>query len=123
MKYQPIITKTSMILNLEKPIYQSFFAIWKKWLDIAKRRKLNMIVNSPLGKSTYTYKSWMNGAKKLKRFYKDPEVPMIFYGREILPGIKARELRKKQEAKQEQGWTKEGAKRFLEAGRSLFKHI
>jgi len=99
MKYQPIITNKSIIFNLEKPIYGSFYAIWDKWLKIAKERNLNIVVNTKEGTATYTYKSYMDGAKKLERFYKNPNEPMIFYGKDILPDIKKREERKKVEKK------------------------
>ena len=101
MKYQPIITNKSIIFNLEKPIYGSFYAIWQKWLDIAKERNLNIIVNTKEGTATYTYKTYMDGAKKLERYYKNPNVPMIFWGRDILPDAKKREERKKVEKKVE----------------------
>ena len=120
-EYHPIITSTAIIIDLHKPIYQSFFGIWKKWLDIAKHRNLNIIVNSPFGKSTYTYESWMKGATKMKRFYKNPDKPMIFYGREILPDIKARIDRKKQEEKEDQSLTKNGASKMLGAWREALK--
>jgi hypothetical protein len=99
MKYQPIITNKSIIFNLEKPIYGSFYAIWQKWLDIAKERNLNIVVNTKEGTATYTYKTYMDGAKKLERYYKNPNEPMIFYGRDVLPDIKKREERKKVEKK------------------------
>jgi len=101
MKYQPIITNKSIIFNLEKPIYGSFYAIWQKWLDIAKERNLNIVVNTKEGTATYTYKSYMDGAKRLERYYKNPNVPMIFWGRDILPDAKKREERKKVEKKVE----------------------
>jgi hypothetical protein len=99
MKYQPIITNKSIIFNLQKPIYGSFYAIWDKWLKIAKERNLNIVVNTKEGTATYTYKTYMSGAKKLERYYKNPNVPMIFYGKDILPDIKKREERKKVEKK------------------------
>jgi len=120
-EYHPIITSTAVIIDLRKPIYQSFFAIWDRWLKIAKQRDLNIIVNSPFGKSTYTYDSWMKGATKMKRFYKNPDEPMIFWGREILPDIKARIDRKKIEEKQEQSLTKNGASKMLSAYRDMLK--
>jgi hypothetical protein len=43
----------------------------------------------------------MDGAKKLERYYKNPNEPMIFYGRDVLPDIKKREERKKVEKKVE----------------------
>ena len=120
-EYHPIITDTAIIFDLHKPIYQSFFGIWDKWLKITKIRHLNMIVNSPFGKCTYTYDTWMNGAKKMNRFYKNPNEPMVFYGREILPDIKMRALRKKQEEKENTGMTKNGAGKLLRAYNDMIK--
>ena len=101
MKYQPIITNKSIVFNLEKPIYGSFYAIWDKWLKIAKERNLNIVVNTKEGTATYTYKTYMDGAKRLERYYKNPNVPMIFWGRSILEDIKERKERKKVEKKVE----------------------
>jgi len=99
-EYHPIITQTAIIIDLHKPIYGSFFGIWKKWLDIAKAHDLNIIVNTPFGKSTFTYSSYMKGAKKMKRFYKNPNEPMIFMGREFSADIIARDERKAKESKE-----------------------
>uniref|UniRef100_A0A7C5URM5 Uncharacterized protein n=1 Tax=candidate division CPR3 bacterium TaxID=2268181 RepID=A0A7C5URM5_UNCC3 len=101
MKYQPIITNKSIIFHLNKAIYGSFYAIWDKWLKIAKERNLTIVVNTKEGTVTYTYKTYMDGAKKLERYYKNPNIPMIFYGRDILPDVKKREERKKVEKKVE----------------------
>jgi len=99
-EYHPIITGTALILDLHKPIYGSFFGVWDKWIKIAKARNLNIIVNTPFGKSTFTYSSFMKGAKRMKRFFKDPNVPMIFYGREFSADIIARDTRKREETKE-----------------------
>lgn len=89
-----------MIFGLEKPIYGSFFAIWDKWLKIAKQNNLKLVINTPFGTATYSsVKEFLQGAEPIKRFYKNPEVPMIFYGKELLPDIKKREERKKLERK------------------------
>ena len=100
MTYQPIITKTAIIFDLHKPIYGSYFGIWDKWLKIAKNRVLNIIVNTPFGKSTFTFSSYMKGAKRMKRFYKNPNEPMIFFGREFSSDIIARDERKAKESKE-----------------------
>lgn len=100
--YTPIITRTSIIFDLHKPIYGSFFGIWDKWIKIAKKKNLYMVVNTPFGKSTFTYKSYMNGAKRMERFFKNPEVPMIFYGREFSADIIERDARKKEEKKEKE---------------------
>lgn len=106
MKYKPFITKKTIIFHLEKPIYHSFYAIWDKWLKIAKEKKLKMVVYTPLGVATYeNVNEYLKGAKKLERFYKNPNEPMIFYGRDLLPDIKKREERKKKE--EEERKTKE----------------
>jgi len=97
--YKPIITNKSIIFNLERPIYGSFYAIWQKWLDIAKERNLNIVVNTKEGTATYTYKTYMDGAKRLERYYKNPNEPMIFWGRHIYPDVVKREERKKVEKK------------------------
>ena len=113
-----------MIFDLKKPIYGSYFGIWKKWIDIAKKRDLNMIVNSPFGKSTYKVKDWLKGAKKMERYYKNPEVPMIFYGREIAPDIVKREERKAEEKKVDrivEDWTPQGRLKLFQALKKVLK--
>lgn len=97
--YQPIITSTAMIFKFEKPIYGSFFTIRDKWLKIAKARNLNIVAETEFGKATYTYKTWMKGAEKIKKEYNIPGVPMIMWGRSVLPDIKKRTERKKEEPK------------------------
>jgi hypothetical protein len=96
--YEPIIKNGVMIFELEKPIYNSTFAIWDKWLKMAKDKHYKMVVVTSFGTSTYpTYKEWLIGAKKIERFYKNPNEPMIFYSRDVMPDVKAREVRKKAE--------------------------
>ena len=100
MKYEPLITKKVMILKLKKPIYGSFYGIWDKWLKIAKARNLKLVVNTPDGTATFNNVSeYLKEAKKLERYYKNPNEPMVFYGRDLMPDIKKREERKKLEKK------------------------
>lgn len=120
-EYYPITTSTGMIFDLHKPIYGSHYGIWKKWLDIAKARNLNIIVNTQFGTATYTYSSYMKGAVLKKRFYKNPDEPMRFYCRDFLPDIKARIDRKKQEEKESQSLTKNGARKLLSAYKEMLK--
>lgn len=125
MKYQPIITDKALILDLHKPIYESHFGVWDRWLLIAKERNLNIIVNTPFGVSTYTYTSYMKGAKLKKRYYKNPDVPMKFYCRDFLPDIKIRQKRKKIEKKllvcasRDQGFNLKGREALLRAWKEL----
>lgn len=104
MRYQPIITDKVMIFNLETPIYGSFYGIWDKWLKIAKARGLKLVVETKDGKSTYkSADEYIRGAKRMERYFKNPKVPMIFWGRNFLPDIKEREERKKKEEHKEVG--------------------
>lgn len=119
MKYEPIITKTAIIFDLEKSIYGSHYGIWDKWLKIAKRRNLNLIVNTEFGTATFKYQSYMDGAVLKERYYKNPDVPMRFWCRDFLPDIKAREERKKEEAKKEQEFTMDGRLKMLSAWRDI----
>lgn len=93
--YQPIITKFTMVFDLHTPIYGSFYGIWDKWLKIARKRNLAIVVNTKFGKSSFTYNSYMKGAKRLERYYKNPDEPMVFWGREFLADILERDKRKK----------------------------
>jgi len=100
MKYEPIVKNNVMIFELEKPVYGSHFGIWDKWLRQAKEHNYKLVVITKFGTATYpTYREWVIGSRKEPRYYKNPDVPMIYYGRDVLPDIKARELRKKAEKK------------------------
>lgn len=99
MQYKPIITNRTIIFHLQKPIYESHYGIWDKWLKIAKDKNLNIVVNTKFGTSTYTFSSYMNGAVLKKRFYKNPDEPMRFWCRDFLPDITKRTERKKIEKK------------------------
>ena len=119
MQYQPIITKTAVILDLHKPIYDSFYAIWNKWLKIAKARNLNIVVKTKFGISTYTYSSYMDGAKRIERYYKNPNKPMVFYVRSLLPDIAKRDKRKKIEKKLQEGFNLKGREQLLKAWKEI----
>jgi DNA-binding PucR family transcriptional regulator len=114
-----------MIFNLEKPIYGSFYAIWDKWLNFAKKNNYRLVVNTSHGTATFTdVKEYLKGAEKLKRFYKNPEEPMIFYGRDFLPLIKQREERKRWEKKlNTEGALLEVLKKIKEKKPELFKAV
>lgn len=104
MQYQPIINLKSraMIFELEKPIYGSTYAIWDKWLKIAKREKLKLVVKTKEGTATFlSADEYLKEAKRIERYYKNPKVPMIFYQLDFLPLIKEREKRKKVERRLE----------------------
>jgi hypothetical protein len=100
MEYRPIITSKVIIFDLQKPIYGSFYGIWQKWLDIAEKRGLKLVVNTKEGTSTFeSAKEYKKGAKKLERYYKNPNEPMIFFARSFLNEVKKRDERKKLERK------------------------
>jgi len=123
MQYKPIITKTAIIFHLQKPIYDSHFGIWDRWIKIAKKDKLKMIVYTPFGLSTYpTYKQWMKEAVKKNRFYKNPNEPMVFWCRDLLPDIRLRRERKEREARENTISSDEYAKhkrRMLEIAKKI----
>ena len=90
-----------MIFKFEKPVYGSYFMIWDKWLKIAKRKHLKIVAISEFGTATYdSYKDWLKDAERGEHEHNIPGVPMIFYGRSILPDIKTRKVRKKVEEKE-----------------------
>ena len=123
MQYQPIITKTAVILDLHKPIYESHFGVWDKWLLIARDRSLNIIVKTPFGTSTYTYSSYMSGAGRMERYYKNPDEPMIFYGRSVMSDVLKRDKRKKIEKKLNRDYNRDyslkGREMLLKAWREV----
>ena len=85
-----------MIFDLKKPIYGSCFGIWDKWLNKAGHRWI--VVNTPFGKVTFpSAKAYKLKSKRIERYYKNPQVPMVFYAMSFLPEIKERAERKKKE--------------------------
>jgi len=100
MKYEPIIRNGVMIFNLRKAIYGSFYGVWDKWLKIATKRGLKLVVHTNEGTATFeNAKEYLRGAKRLERYYKNPNEPMVFWGRCFLKDIKLRDKRKKLEEK------------------------
>lgn len=103
MSYKPYITNKIIFINLHKPIYGSTYAIWDKWLKIAKERKLKIVVKTNEGTATFeSADEYLKVAKKIERYYKNPNEPMIFYQLDFLPFIKKREERKKIEKRMEE---------------------
>lgn len=89
-----------MIFDLYKPIYGSFYGVWDKWLKIATKRGLKLVVHTNEGTATFeNAKEYLRGAKRLERYYKNPNEPMVFWGRGFLDDIKKRDTRKKLEKK------------------------
>jgi len=120
MNYQPIITDKVMIFDFKKPIYGSYYSIYEKWLNIAKRKHLKIVARSEFGTATYeSYRDWLKGAEKIKKFHNFDDCPMIMYGKHILPDIKMREKRKKAERKKDQDYTNKGAKTVLSAWKDV----
>lgn|SRR3990167_1728900 len=100
MKYEPIFSykRRVVIFDLKKPIYGSFYGIWNKWLNKAKDLGFKLVINTPLGTSTFTsVDEYKSEAERLERFFKNPDVPMIFWGRHLKPDIDSRKKRKKAE--------------------------
>jgi len=122
-QYKPIITNHSIIVELHKPIYDSYYGIWDKWLRIARDHKLNIVVKTKFGTSTYTYSSYMSGARRMERYYKNPNEPMIFYGRSVMSDVLKRDKRKKIEKKLQQGYSLKGREMLLRAWKELQKSI
>lgn len=102
MKYQPIFKKNLAYFKLEKPIYGNFFGIWDKWFYHIGDKKI--IIDTPNGRVVFnSLKEFLKGAKRLKRFYKNPDEPMIFYARDLTKKIdeyKKEILKKEQEKNQ-----------------------
>ncbi len=91
-----------IIFDLVKPIYGSFFGIWDKWLNLAEKNNLKLVVNTPFGTSTYqSAKEYLENTERLERYYKNPNEPMIFYARHFAPDIAKREKRKRLEKKEQ----------------------
>jgi hypothetical protein len=91
-----------MIFSLYKPIFGSFYGVWDKWIKLAEKRGLKLVINTNEGTSTFeSAKEYLRGAKRLERYYKNPNEPMVFYGRGFLPEVKKRDERKKLERKVE----------------------
>ncbi|MEM3335441.1 MAG: hypothetical protein QXY47_05365 [Thermoplasmata archaeon] len=114
-----------MIFELREPIYGSFYAIWDKWLKIAKKEKMKLVVRTKEGTATFeNVNEYLKGAKKLERYFKNPDEPMIFYGRDFLPLIKQREERKKLEKRLDtEGALIEALKKIKQKKPELFEKV
>ena len=57
-----------------------------------------MVVNTNEGTSTFeSAKDYLRGAKRLERYYKNPDEPMVFWGKSFLKDVINRDKRKKLE--------------------------
>lgn len=103
MNYKPKFnynTKT-IVFDLRKPIYGSYYAVWEKWFK--GKESWTVVINTPEGTSTFTnFSTYKDGADRMERFFKNPRVPMIFWGRDIKPDIHNRNERKGVSMKQYQ---------------------
>lgn len=102
MNYKPIFTKHSVIFELRKPIYGSFYSLRDRWLKDAGDRHIvcNFMVDGK--KKTATFQNaqeYMDGAKRMEQEYNFPGNPMIMWGRSLLGDSKKRDERKKVERK------------------------
>lgn len=98
MSYKPQFNHRAKVtvFHLQKPIYGSYYCIWDKWLNKTKKLGFKMVVFTNEGKSTFkNVKEYMDGATENKRYFKNPDVPMIFWGRHFKPDVDDRKLRKK----------------------------
>lgn len=92
-----IITSRAVIIEMEKPVFGSKYYIRDKYIDIAKKRKLKLVLKTPDGIATYTPKEWLKGADRMEKVFKIPECPMILWGKHIKEDVFKRIERKKAE--------------------------
>ena len=104
MKYEPTFSHSRkvVIFDLKKPIYGSYFGVWDKWLKKAEKLGYKLVIHTPFGTPTYeSAKEYLKGAERLERYYKNPNEPMIFWGKSLKSDIDKRTKRKKLERKLE----------------------
>ena len=98
MYYKPKWNKKAMLIRLKKPIYKCFYAVWDRWIKTAKEKGLRIIIKTPCGTARYrNANEFLKGAKKLKRFYKNENEPMVFYGRDIKKDVEKQKKKEKRE--------------------------
>ena len=86
---------------MEKPLFGTKYYIRDKYIDIAKKRKLKLVLKTPDGIATYTPKEWMTGAEKMEKVFLIEDHPMILFGKHIKDDVFKREERKKAEKQPE----------------------
>lgn len=105
MQYKPKYNHKGkvVIFDLLKPIYNQTYGIWDRWLKHKPTYKI--VINTPNGTSTYkNFADYKKYAKRTERYYRNPNVPMIFWCRDIKQDVMERDERKVEEKKEiEQG--------------------
>ena len=114
-----IITDRAVIIEMEKPLFGTKYYIRDKYIDIAKRRKLKLVLKTPDGIATYTPKEWMKGAEKMDKVFLIEDHPMRLWGKHIGSDVFKRLERKELEKQPE--ITKDDFTRSLEAKLSALK--
>jgi len=92
-----IITKHAVIIEMEKPVFGTKYYIRDKYINIAKKRNLKLVVKTPDGVATYTAKEWLKDADRMEKIFNFPDQPMILYGKHIYMDVEKRTERKKEE--------------------------
>ena len=92
--------KAAIYTHFGEALYGSTIGLAEAPLRYAIENNLILIVKTKFGTATYNNpKDWIKNAKKGKKYCKNPNEPIIFYFKDILPDIKKREERKKAEKK------------------------
>lgn len=99
-----IFTKNKAIYNHEgNPIYGTIYGVSKTCVDYAIANNLTLIIKTKHGIATYDNpRDFLKGTTIIKKVHYYPNNPILFYKKDLLPDIKAREMRKKIEKKMEE---------------------
>jgi hypothetical protein len=116
--------KTAIYTHYGDPLYNDTIGLAEEPLLYTIRNKLTLVIKTKLGDATYENpKVWLEG-KTGGGFFRNPNKPIKFYYRSILPDIKKREERKKWEKKlNTEGSLLEALKKIKEKKPDLFKAV
>ena len=70
-------------IKVNKPLYGTYFNLWDKYIDDAKRLKVPIMFTLQYGRAIYTPAEWLKGAKRVEQIFKRPDEPMVMWGKEI----------------------------------------
>jgi hypothetical protein len=119
-----IVTKNAVIIQMEKHLFGTKYYIRDKYINIAKRRGIKLVLKTPDGMATYTAKEWLKGADRMEKVFNFPDQPMILFGKHIKNDVFKRDQRKKEERKVDrivEDWTPQGRLKLFQALKKVLK--
>jgi hypothetical protein len=67
-------------VTIKKPLFNNFCYIRDIYVNQAKRAHIPLRITIPQGTAIMSAQEWMDGAKEMKKVFKQPDNPMVLYG-------------------------------------------